>query len=202
MSHFKTNFFYNVTLSFTTDDTFSVGNYIKGNLTVHTVKPFNIEELGAISLIEGSTIPALDSNNTKLIEHELNLLDHSGGFIHLWHFHNMTDNSYSYIVNFGATPTSESTIILIGIAKICDNNFENCIWIHTPTYNYPTIYPYTAKLQAETDRAIQRQALESDTTNNLISGLTLLLAGFVPMGLVIEFWIEYLIENKFYRKEN
>jgi hypothetical protein len=51
------------------------------------------------------------------------------------------------------------------------------------------IYPSTAELQAQTDRDIQRQNIETARTNAHVEGLTFIIIGLVPIALAGEILI-------------
>ncbi len=62
------------------------------------------------------------------------------------------------------------------------------------------IYPRTAELQVYTDRDLRQQIIESTKTNDVITGLTWIIVGLIPIGFVVEFLIEYAIEHHYFRK--
>ena len=58
-----------------------------------------------------------------------------------------------------------------------------------------TIYPATAELQAQTDRDIQRQNIETVRTSSHVEGLTLVIIGLTPIGIFMELIIRRFLVN-------
>lgn len=186
-------------INFTTNDTFSVGNPIKIKYTFHTPL-FNIERFGLIIVHKDAYLDWLNSSNAY-VESNLTAIGYGGGYKENGFVMNgITGVDVAYTTEAVYPTYVESPDEIVAVFQYHNNTSNKTVWYHFDPFDFPTIYPYTAKLQAETNRAIQIQALETDTSNNVVEGLTLILAGLVPIGLVIEFWIEYTIEHYLYRK--
>lgn len=183
-----------VYIDWSTNDTFSVDNNLRGDITVYLQKNVNITEISAMQLGKGSDLSW--ENNGTLIPIQLDKVKKSN---HYMDKYSVVNNSYR--IPFVTKVSTESPLIVVVILKFQNDQQHITSWVFSSPFDFPTIYPYTAKLQAETDRAVQRQVLESEITNDTIGGLTWIIVGLVPLGLVAEFWIEYAIENHFYRKE-
>lgn len=180
----------NVTTSFHTDDVFAVGNPMSSNIVIfmRDVKiPMNITmvQIGfePDSLwMNGKNLDAFfqdAKNSNKYISNEVFLQSKA----------NLT------IPN---NPASEDDQTILIFWKPI-NNF-NGTWNHDK-FSMQKIYPAWVFQQAKTNKAIQNQIAETKRTNDITTGLTYVIVAFIPIGLVAEFWIEYIIENHFYRKE-
>lgn len=180
----------NVTTIFYTDDIFAVGNPIQSNVLIYLKgipHDLNVTIIQASAEQDVSWMNGTDSDtylkgykdNEKYVSVELS----------------------RYIISWNATidytPQSEDTQNLWLLWKPIDSHGK---WAHEK-FPLPTISPAYAFQQVKTNKAILSQIAETKRTNAITTGLTYVIVGFIPVGLVAEFWIEYLIENHFYRRE-
>jgi len=177
----------------TTNDTFSVDNNLRGDITVILQKNTNIIEIASLQLAKGTDLSW--TNDGKLIPPQLDKIKKSRHYTNGYSRGNDT-----YLISFQTKPATEAQLVYVVMLKFHNDQNNTDTWSFSVPMDFPKIYPYTAKLQAETDRAVQRQVLESEITNDTIGGLTWVIVGLVPLGLVTEFWIEYVIENRFSRR--
>lgn len=95
---------------------------------------------------------------------------------------NVTDNTYSFTDTFDPQTEEQKTFIMLTKGRTSGV-------LLTIIETGITIHPYTAKLQADTNRAILKQVDETRITNGMIIGLTVVLIGMVPLGISLENWV-------------
>lgn len=172
---------------FTSPDVFAVGNPINSTITGTVTTPDSISHIYFIipeneNLTKTLTTHSLmqaEINKTRVVREIIDMqkLDST-------HFFNRTSFTYSL-------PQKISFNVVI----------ENKYGDYFMTQNTGRIFEvesHLSKIQADTDRDIQLQNLESEKTNGHVEGLSVIIIGLIPIG----FGIEFFIERHFYGKED
>jgi hypothetical protein len=164
------------TVHFDTHDVFSVNNPVNFTIIVFVTNPNQYDVIHAFPFavydnMEIQTTSQIIDDMNKGIKFTTFDLDR-----------NRSDNSFRVtIINHNFTSEQKLGFLLIPVSK---GVFQNSTFIldKSPLM----IYPATAELQAQTDRDIQRQNIESARTNSHVEGLTFVIISLVPLGIFME----------------
>lgn len=158
---------------FKTNDIFAVNNRIDGDVVVTVNDPRNINQTIGVVLTKKSDTSWMN-NQTELREQ-----------IKFYFANNLafkgTANEYSYKLPFHYVASSDEGETIWVFVQTIDGK-----WFSYNGLDFPTIAPAGAWIELKNSR--------------IIEGLTWVIVGFIPVGLVAEFFILYVIERHFSEK--
>jgi hypothetical protein len=163
--------------NFKTNDIFAINNHIDGIVQIYLNDPQNIHQIVGLLLTKNSDMSWLNvskENTQKSLEVLSNNFQSGTGNL---------DKNNVYTIDVHFDPTTEGAWTYWVFAEDL-----NGTWFHYSNIDLPTIEPADSLSQLK--------------NNRIVEGLTWIIIGAIPIGLVVEFWIEYAIENYFYREEN
>lgn len=160
---------------FVTNAVFAVKNHIDGSITVSVKEPQNTAQVVATVISKKSKTPWSNLDSSTIMKN-LNIIKQTSPETFGW---STVPQGQDYTIGLSIDPSSqESTVIIVFIQKTDDS------WHYVGSYDLPIIEPYASILQLK--------------SNRIMEGLTWVFVGFIPIGLIAEFWIVYLTERHFY----
>ena len=157
---------------FKTNDIFAVNNPIEGNVLVTVNDPQNINQTIGIVVSKKS--------DTSWINDQEKLKQH----IQFFSKYNMTIKGklqeFLYNITYHYTPPSDEVYTVLVFLHANDTDK----WFSYNNLDFPNIAPVSAWVQLKNSR--------------IVEGLTWVIVGFIPIGLVAEFVILYSVENYFH----
>jgi hypothetical protein len=167
-------YFYLATVHFKTNDVFAVNNPFSYKMIVWSKIP---NQLSGILSIEWVISNPMEIPTTDDIQSQIK---NGVGYQALPLTRNPSDNSFrGEITDRNITSEQDLGFILIPVFTNGTLGDDHLILQEDPL----KIYPLTAELQAQTDRDIQRQNIETAKTNAHVEGLTYIIIGLVPIAL-------------------
>ncbi len=160
---------------FKTKDVFAVSNPI--NYTIVAV-PNDHEKIANVSVID---LPSDRPFQFRAGQDITIFIEQSNRTGHLVQLNKNDDNTYS--INSAFSPQNEEQKLLLVLVHGRTTGIEPIIV--TPKL---TIYPHTAKLQADTNRDMINQIFETSKTNNIVEGLSWIVVAWIPLGFAYEIY--------------
>jgi hypothetical protein len=163
-----------ISTSFETNDMFAAYNKIDVGVVAFLLAPQNINQTVAFQVVKTSEMSWV--NNQTTLNKELKILhDHNRLFQGklLW--------SNAYEMNFTVSPNSNDGLTIWVFLQTLDGK-----WFSYGNLDFPTLEPASSLIQLKNSKVIE--------------GLTWVIVGAIPIGLVSEICILYFVEGHFYRK--
>jgi hypothetical protein len=162
-----------------THEMFAVTNTINGTVDVNAIDPQNINQT-FVAIQEHATSGDLRTSNQTLLNIAIPFLQlyHQGSYDKL----KTINNQPVYESNFTFEAGNEAPVDALVYLQT-----KNGIWEYLGAQDFPTIEPYNVLIDSKNSRVTE--------------GLTWVIVGAIPVGLMSEIWIHSRIGRHFYELE-
>jgi hypothetical protein len=167
-------------LTLTTNDVFTVNNMINGTVDVNVIDPENISQT-FILVFNHDNAGKFETNDQKMLNNLIAIWykNHQGTFSKQL---GISTGGYFIESKFTFTAYSEDPVDVLVYLQTRDGT-----WEYLGAQDFPTIQPINVMTELKNSK--------------IVEGLTWVIVGAIPVGLVSEFYIHSRLENHFYQVE-